>query len=55
MEATLAREQKDLDGIRRARLRRLARLTPGERLERLDSLNRQLSRLREDAERSRAR
>jgi hypothetical protein len=39
---------------RRARLRRLAALSPSERLERLDALNRQLARLREQARCSRS-
>jgi hypothetical protein len=46
-------EARTMVDARRARLRRLASLTPAERLKRLDTLNRQLARLRADAHRSR--
>ena len=55
MDASPDTEARVLADARRARLRRLAALTPAERLERLDALNRQLTRLREDAARSRSR
>jgi hypothetical protein len=45
---------RSISEARRARLRRLAALTPAQRLERVDALNRQLTRLRADADRSRA-
>jgi hypothetical protein len=54
MAATIDRDASASEAARRARLRRLASLTPGERLARLDALNRQLSRLRKDAGRRRA-
>ncbi|MFI5123415.1 MAG: hypothetical protein ACHQJ5_11010 [Vicinamibacteria bacterium] len=53
MEARSDIEAQTTADARRARLRRLASLTPAQRLERLDALNRQLTRLRADARGSR--